>query len=198
MARYSLFLSALGRHDEAIEMAREAARLDPLTGTVRFAPGMALFYARRYHGAITALRNLEGVYPFALSPPDRFALGRAHAAIGSYRDAVEQIALALKQGGESQPPALLAELARIRALEGNVPEARRILKILLANAAAPRANIAFVFEALGDTDRAFQELNRAADQRSAVLLWANVDPRLEDLRSDPRYPVLVERIGLPR
>jgi TolB-like protein len=46
MARYSLFLSALGRHEEAIEKAREAARLDPLTGTVRFAPGMALFYAR--------------------------------------------------------------------------------------------------------------------------------------------------------
>jgi serine/threonine-protein kinase len=196
MARYSVFLSALGRHDEAIQMARDAARLDPLTSTVRFAPGMALFYARRYEEAIAAWLSLEDVYPFALSAPDRFALGRAYAALGSYRDAVEQIGVALAKGGRTQPPAWLAELARIRALEGNRPEARRILKDLSADPAAPPANLAFVHAALGDTNRAFQELYRAADQRSPVLLWANVDPRLDDLRSDPRYLGLVERIGL--
>ena len=196
MARYSLFLSALGRHDEAIEKAREAARLDPLTGTVRFAPGMALFYARRYHEAITAFLNLQNVYPFALSPADRFGLGRAYAAIGNYRDAVDQIGIALKQGGESAPLPWLAEMALVRATEGNVTDARRILRQLAANPAAPAANVAFVYAALGDTDRAFQELNRAADQLSPVLLWANVDPRLDDLRPDPRYRELVARIGL--
>jgi TolB-like protein len=196
MARYSVFLSALGRHDEAIQMAKDAARLDPLTSTVRFAPGMALFYARRYEEAIAAWLSLEDVYPFALSAPDRFALGRAYAALGSYREAAEQIGVALEKGGRTPPPAWLAELARIRVLEGNRREARRILKELAADPAAPPANLAFVHAALGDTNQAFQELNRAADQRSPVLLWANVDPRLDDLRSDPRYLGLVERIGL--
>ena len=185
MARYSLFLSALGRHDEAIERAREAARLDPLTPTVRFAPGMALFYARRYDEAITAFLDLANVHPFALSPPDRFALGRAYAATGNYRKAVEEIGIALKQGGRVPPLPWLAELARIRAYEGNAADARRILRDLSANPAVPPANLAFVYVALGDIDRAFEELNRAADQRSPVLLWANVDPRLDEVRPIP-------------
>ena len=196
MARYSLFLSALGRHDEAIERAREAARLDPLTPTVRFAPGMALFYARQYDEAIDAFLDLANVYPFALGASDRFALGRSYAAIGNYGKAVEEIGAAIKLGGRIPPLPWLAELARIRVHEGNVAEARRILRELSANPAVSPANLAFVYAALGETDQAFKELNRAADQRSPVLLWANVDPRLDDLRPDPRYRELTARIGL--
>jgi serine/threonine protein kinase/tetratricopeptide (TPR) repeat protein len=196
MARYSLFLSALERHDEAIERAREAARLDPLTATVRFVPGMALFYARRYDEAITAFENLADIHPFALGAPDRFALGRTYAAIGNYPRAVEEIQIALKQGGPVPPSPWLAELARVRVYEGNRAAARRLLEQLSANPTVPPANLAFVHAALGDTNRAFHELNRAADQRSPVLLWANVDPRLDNLRPDPRYRDLIARIGL--
>jgi tetratricopeptide (TPR) repeat protein len=196
IARYSLFLSALGRHDEAIERAREAARLDPLTPTVRFVPGMALFYARRYDEAINAFLDLANVHPFALGAPDRFALGRSYAAIGNYRKAVEEIGTAIKLGGRIPPLPWLAELARVRVYEGNAADARRILRELSANPAVSPANLAFVYVALGDIDQAFEELNRAADQRSPVLLWANVDPRLDEVRPDPRYRELTARIGL--
>jgi serine/threonine-protein kinase len=194
MARYSQFLSALGRHDEAIERALDAARLDPYAATVRFAPGMALLYAHRYDEAIDAFLDLENVPPYALSAADRYALGRAYLATGDSRRAAEQIQIALKQGGRLAP--WLAELARVHAYDGNQSEARRILQELAAQRDASPVNLAFVYAALGSKDRAFDELNRAADERSTSLLWANVDPRLDNLRTDPRFRELVARIGL--
>jgi serine/threonine protein kinase/tetratricopeptide (TPR) repeat protein len=194
MARYSLFLSALGRHDEALEMATAAVRLDPYTATVRFAPGMALFYARRYDEAISTFLGLANIPPFALGAADRYALGRSYLAIGNSREAIEHIGIALKQGGRLAP--WVAELARVHAYERNETEARRLLQELSDKPTVSPANLAFVYAALGDKDRAFEELNRAADERSPSLLWANVDPRLDDLRRDPRFRELIARIGL--
>jgi serine/threonine protein kinase/tetratricopeptide (TPR) repeat protein len=194
MARYSLFLSALERHDEALEKATAAARLDPYAATVRYAPAMALLYADRYDEAIDAFLNLEKIPPYSLSAADRYALGRAYLATGDRRRAAEQIGIALQQG--ERLPAWLAELARVHAYDGNTSESRRILKELSARRDASPVHLAFVYAALGQNNRAFEELNRAADERSPSLLWANVDPRLDDLRTDSRFRELVARIGL--
>jgi hypothetical protein len=51
--------------------------------------------------------------------------------------------------------------------------------------------------ALGDADRAFSLLQRACDEREPALLWAQVDPRLDPVRTDPRFQQLVARIGIP-
>jgi serine/threonine-protein kinase len=194
LARYSLFLSALERHDEALQRATEAARLDPHASTVRFAPAMALFYARRYDEAIKAFLDLENTPPYSLGPPDRYALGRAYLATGDRRRAAEQIGIALNHG--PRLPAWLAELARVHAYDGNKSAARRILQELARQREPSPANLAFVHAALGDRDQAFGELHRAADERSPSLLWANVDPRLDDLRNDSRFRELIARIGL--
>ena len=73
MARYSQFLSALQRPDDALRWARRAQELDPLSLTVRFTPGMALFYARRYDEAIAEFQRLAQVPQYA--PPPATAWG---------------------------------------------------------------------------------------------------------------------------
>ena len=196
LARYSVFLSALGRHDEALQKATAAGRLDPYTPSVRFAPAMALFYARRYDEAIKTFLSLANVYPFALTAPDRYGLARSYLAIGNTREAIEEIGIALKQVAPAAPAAWLAELGRAHVEAGNNAEARRILQQLTTKSPASPAHLAFLYAALGNKDRAFAELNRAADQRTAALLWANVDPRLDVLRPDPRFRELLARIGL--
>ena len=158
---------------------------------------MALFYARRFDESIQAFQALVNLPPFSLYPSDRIGLGRALAARGRFAEAVQQIELAIKQGGALGP--WVAELAVVHAQAGNTAEARRLLDELSdpgRRPATPPANLAFIHAALGDPDRAIEELNRAADQMSPTLLWANVDPRLDPLRSDPRYQALVTRIRL--
>jgi len=195
LARYSVYLSALDEHDAALKHATLAQALDPISPTVRNAPAMVLFYARRYDDAIAAFLHLKDTEP--LSAVEHFGLGRAYAARGRFDDAIQEIAEATKPEG---PLAVwTAELARIHAETGSRQEALRLLGELTArvNAVTP-ASLAFIYAALGDVDRAFQELNRAADQRAPILLWANVDPRLDTLRGDARYRALTKRIGLPQ
>ena len=40
-------------------------------------------------------------------------------------------------------------------------------------------------------------LQRAMQQRDGVLVFMNVDPMFEDLRSDPRYGAVIQQVGLP-
>jgi hypothetical protein len=54
-----------------------------------------------------------------------------------------------------------------------------------------------IYIALGDHDRAFVELEKDYENRSEALAWLKVDPRLDPLRSDPRFTDLLRRIGLP-
>ena len=57
--------------------------------------------------------------------------------------------------------------------------------------------IAATYAALGDRDDAFKLLEKAIEQRDGVLVFINIDPLFEDLRSDTRYAALRQRIGLP-
>ena len=58
--------------------------------------------------------------------------------------------------------------------------------------------IAYVHIGLGETDRAFEWLEKALEARDWQMALLNVEPLFDDLRSDPRFAALVERVGLPR
>jgi serine/threonine-protein kinase len=198
LARHSLFLSALGQSDEAIRLATRAQDRDPASTTIRFAPGMALYYARRYEEAIAAFQHLTEIPPYALLPPDRVGLARALSAVGRHEEAIAELQAAIRQQGRRTP--WVAEMGRIYAVAGNLEEARRILGELRqaqgASGGRP-ANLAFLSIAVGDVSSAFVELERAVQQRSPVMLWANVDPRFDPIRNEPRFRDLLVRIGLP-
>jgi hypothetical protein len=60
----------------------------------------------------------------------------------------------------------------------------------------PRSAAA-AYAMLGDKDAAFAALEKAFVSRAGVV-DINVDPRLDNLRSDPRFTDLLRRIGLPQ
>lgn len=49
---------------------------------------------------------------------------------------------------------------------------------------------------IDDTERAISLLNEAVDKHSNCLIFLRNDPRLKRLRQDPRYDVLLTRVGL--
>ena|SRR6185503_11576762 len=49
---------------------------------------------------------------------------------------------------------------------------------------------------LGQKDEAFRWLAKAYEAREDGLIWLKVDPRYDNLRSDPRFSALLERVGL--
>jgi hypothetical protein len=60
-------------------------------------------------------------------------------------------------------------------------------------------NVAAIYAGLGDKDPAFAWLDRAYKERSSMLtLYLTNDPRMDSVRSDPRFAELVRGIGLPQ
>ena len=55
-----------------------------------------------------------------------------------------------------------------------------------------------VYAALGEKDQAFKALDSAYEERSIFMTWLQTDPALDSLRSDPRFPELVRKVGLTR
>jgi len=49
----------------------------------------------------------------------------------------------------------------------------------------------------GENDKAFEQLDQAARERSTLLVYLRRDPRLETLRSDARFGQLLRRVALP-
>jgi hypothetical protein len=50
---------------------------------------------------------------------------------------------------------------------------------------------------LGDKDNAFEWLDKAYQQRSDMLVYLNVDPRLDVIRHEPRFIGLVKKVAPP-
>ena len=55
---------------------------------------------------------------------------------------------------------------------------------------------AIICTGLGDTERAFEWLEKALEDRSWWMIRLKVDPRLDRLRADPRFTSLLRRMGL--
>ncbi len=61
----------------------------------------------------------------------------------------------------------------------------------------PTARYAAVYAALGDNDKAFEELNTGFEEKDWELFRFNVDTYWIPLRDDPRFKALVKRLNLP-
>ncbi len=191
---YGGFLSAMGRHAEAMEQAQTARSLDPLSPIIQTWVGLRYYFAGRPDQAIAEIRKaLEIDRNFA---PAHWHLGMAYEQTGQYAEGVAQAerALALDPGSLLY----LASVGHAYARAGRVREARATLE-RLAQASRTRHvsayHVAAIHVALGDTTVALDWLERAFAERSPWIGYLAVDPRVAPLRSHPRFQNLIRKVG---
>ena len=61
----------------------------------------------------------------------------------------------------------------------------------------PTLRIAGIYVALGDKDKAFEELNRGFEARDWELYRLKADPYWKPLRDDSRFKEMLKRLNLP-
>lgn len=193
---YSDLLSALGRSDEALASIRRAHALEPLSLTINMSIGVCLFYARRYDETIAQQKGtLEFDPTFA---PALRNLGGAYEQKGLYEEAIETYGKAMALSPHDLSAKAL--LAHAYAVSGRREEGRRLLDELTAQSTGRYVSpysLAAIHVGLGDTDRAFEYLEKAFELRDRGLAWIKVAPRLDPLRPDPRFSDIVRRMKLP-
>lgn len=186
---YAMLLAARGRFGEAIEQNTKAADLDPLSLIFAVHAGWPFYFARDFESAIRRFRK-------ALELDEHFIpahgwLGMALGQQRRYDEALDAFARALEV---ERIPILLAMLAHTHAIAGNREKAEALLADLVAESRGRYISpydIAVVHAGLGDTDSAIERLRAAVEERSAWLVFVNVDPRLDALRSEPGFANIV-------
>jgi TolB-like protein/DNA-binding winged helix-turn-helix (wHTH) protein/Flp pilus assembly protein TadD len=194
---YSFHLACMGRIEEALALARRAQRLDPVSAAAQMNVGMILYLARRYDDAVAAIKETLDLDPdFG---PAYVKLGRIYVAKGMPDRAVAELERA--RGLMGRRPDVLTPYAYALARAGRQREARTMLDELQdlskPRPAAP-VRLALIHIALGETDRAFEWLEKAIEARDWQMVLLNVEPAFDPLRSDQRFATFVERVGLPR
>ena len=170
-----------------------ALELDPVSLIINKNMADPYYFMRQYNQAI-------GQYQKTLEMDPRFSLARlwlgwSYEQKGMYKEAIAEFQEARLSDDNL---AILAALGHAYALSGNKGEAEKIinqLKRLSKRYVAPW-HIATIYLGLQKKDEAFQWLERAYQGRDEWLLYLKIDPRLDSLRSDPRFVDLMRRLGL--
>jgi TolB-like protein/Flp pilus assembly protein TadD len=198
-AQYARYLIARGRGTPALTEAQRAVSLDPLSAGSASTLALMHYYTRDYgraaesaHRALQLDPNSAGIY---------FVLARIHAGRGALAEAIEANDRAVSLAGQA-PAGWRAHQILLQAQSGRTADARAALAELnrelnARNQQMGPGPLAYIHVALGDSQRALQLLERAADDRDPDLLWIAVDPRVDPLRSEPRLKVLLARLELP-
>ena len=186
---YGHFLHILGRRDEAVREGRLAIELDPLSAEAYTSLGRFLYRARRYEEALPVLQRAVQLEPRSSGANNR--LGGIYAALGRYAEA-----LAVYDKAKEVAPSTIGYrdvVAYVYARMGRTQEARQMVK----GPAVFPVDVADVYAALGDKDEAFRILEKAIEERNALLVTVKEEPPLESLHSDPRWQKLLSKMNFP-
>ena len=107
-----------------------------------------------------------------------------------------------KGAADSSAVPLRVSLIRRKALSGRSDAAAADLKALERDAANKVIRFTardqgYVHLALGNVDQALSAFENALDERDPALVWFGVDPRLDDVRSHPRFQAILQRMKMP-
>jgi eukaryotic-like serine/threonine-protein kinase len=190
---YANLLAAQGRFEESLAQFEEGRRLDPLSLIIQTATGWTLYYARRYEEAIreeTRALDMVGTYAVAFR-----IRGMALTKLERFDEAVADLRRAVEFSNGST--FYSTDLARALAAAGRGDEARRLISELEANAASRYVTphgLATAYAALGETDRAFAQMEEALRHRALFMTFLDVDPAVDPLRADPRFADVRARV----
>ena len=182
-------LSSFGRHEEALAEIRRGLELDPVSLEANSAYGEALFYARRYDESIAQLKKtleLDANY----FPAHRL-LAFNYGMKGDYAARVAESVKINEIGGAPQRGVAMQKSFQEGGWQG-------FLRDNCENKFDLHAYLVATFCAeLGEKDKAFAVLNKIYEERGGELVFLKIDPRLDNLRADPRFADLLRRVGLP-
>jgi adenylate cyclase len=191
---YTHYLAGMGRYDEAKKYGALALELDPLSVSAHWFLGWGAIYAGRSDEAIGFFSKALELDPD--NPWTRWFLGRAYLLSGNSSRAIEEMETGLRFGPDD--PLGLGFTGYVYAVTGRRADALKILQRL--DELQKRRFIStisrvYVYAGLGDKDKAFEWLEKAYEERSDSLAWFRFDPESKSLRSDPRFAVLMRKIG---
>ncbi len=194
---YNILLSSQGRFEEAMTEVKRAQELDPLSVIINVNVGDVLRLMRQYDKAIDQYKKT-----LELDPNFQVAhqwLGSIYVQKEMYDEAITEFQKVRGLVGNS--PFGLGYLGHTYALVGRRGDALKVIDELQEfskQGYSLALEFALVYTGLGDKEKVFEWLDRAYEEHDDGLSGIKVSPEWDNLRSEPRFTVLLKKIGLEK
>jgi TolB-like protein/Tfp pilus assembly protein PilF len=192
---YALFQACLGNFRNAIEHNDRARELDPLSLIFNFACGLILYMSHQYDDAIKQFRKtLEIDNSFT---PAYFWTSFCYLQKGLYSETIEEYQnLLLRDPSTEKYVPVIDEIFKKSGIEGFlhwlIDEGIKLDKGIYKRT----YHLAVCYALFNNKEIAFKWLAEACEQHVSWIAWIKVDPGFDNLRDDPRFSVLLEKVGL--
>jgi TolB-like protein/Tfp pilus assembly protein PilF len=190
---YADILSVMGRHEESEVEYRRALELEPFSLVFNATYGGSLVNARKFDEGIAQLKKTLEMDPNFRTA--RLRLSLAYEVTGRYAESIEERAKALEISGDKETADRIREVFAKEGWNG-------YLRYLTGENRPPTTTSyarAAAYVGLGEKEKAFEALNASYENHEITLLQlVKNDPRLDPLRSDPRFADILRRVGLPQ
>ena len=195
--RFAIHLAAIGRFVDAVDYARQACDLQPLSAACEYARGVVHYWARDFNGALDCAQRALAIAP---------QFGMAHHLFGflclhthQYTQAIEALDRATVLSGASTFD--LGYQAFGFGCIGEHSKARQMLAQLVTAVqgeyVAP-LSFAHCYLGLGEFDEALTWVERAYLPGMSQWPYYLAAPFYEPLHPYKRFQAVLQRIGLPR
>lgn len=195
LQRYADYLTTMGFRKEGMSEIKRAKELEPLSPPVNFALALHHYYSRQYDEMIGHCYKVLEMEPNLFL--HHMHLWRAYRQKEMYEESLAEakkflsklgasvIVVAMEKGYEEAGyKGAMSAVAKIFATYSNVSFVSPLL-------------IAYLYAHAEEQDQAFKWLERAYNAREPLLVFLRIEPDWDNMRSDPRFQDLLQRIGLP-
>ena len=192
---YTHLLIAISQFDEALTQGERALELDPLSAVMNTHLGWHFLCTRKNDLAIAQFHRtftLDSEFVVA-----QWYLALAFEQAGRFSEAETAFREALLS--TNQDLMIRADAAHLYAVSGQHERALAELaelEKLSETKFVSSFGLALICVGLEDDDRAFGYFEKAVQEHSEMLIYLNVDSRFDRIRPDPRFKVLINRVGL--
>lgn len=186
-------LMLVGRMDESVDLAHRTQLVNPFKPMASRPFPYHLYIARRYDEALSATLDLQDRIP---SHPVYDLLTLIYWQQGDWGKALNELKLKLEW---QKDDVLLEALEAGMATTGPHGAMHAVAETMVKYSESRSTNpfrIGEAFALAGDADKAIYWLGKAVEQGAVEAVYISVRPDFDLLRDHPRYPEMIERLGL--
>jgi serine/threonine-protein kinase len=193
--KYATYLTTMSRIPEALQEAKIAQDLEPMSTSINSEAAGVKLVAGRLDEGIADLQRVVAVDP-SMSLAHQW-LAFAYLRKGENEHAIEEAKKEIETSGKST--LAFAQAAYMYHAAGRKDEARTMAQEVIRRAVfTPAMDMACAYIALDDNDTALQWLQRGVIDHSGDMNYITWPPWFDGIHNDPRYLSILRTMKLKR